>query len=89
MKEKFLVYVTIEGKPMARDPEGETIHRVLLAKSRYNMVKSVRVAKLLKMIVEAESEDEAERIVTELCDNLRLYNPAAHKCSIKVNGRIK
>lgn len=89
MKEKFLVYVTIEGKPMARDPEGETIHRVLLAKGRYDMVKSVRVAKLLKMVVEAESEVEAERIVTELCDNLRLYNPAAHKCSIKVSGRVK
>ncbi|NWG09618.1 MAG: phosphoribosylformylglycinamidine synthase subunit PurS [Nitrososphaerales archaeon] len=81
-----LVKVVIENKASARDPEGETILKDLLIKGGYEQVKSVRTAKLLKMWVEADSDKDAKEIVSKLCDELRVYNPVAHTCSISVEG---
>lgn len=76
----------VSNKPGARDPEGETIHRDLL-KSDFAQVKSIRVGKLLKVRVEAGSPGEAENLVRRLCDELRIYNPAAHTCQVSL-GRL-
>jgi len=80
---KFLVQVIIENKPYINDPEGETIHRDLVVKGGYSTVKSVRSAKMLKMVVSAESEAEAEKTVQKLCDDLRIFNPIVSVCTIK------
>lgn len=77
----FLVDVVISNKPQARDPEGETILRDLL-KSDFRAVKSIRVGKLLRVKVEASDPAEAEEMVRRLCDELRIYNPAAHTCEV-------
>jgi len=81
------VEVIIQNKPLARDPEGETIHRNLILKGGYDRVTGVRAGKLLRMTVQAESGQEAENIVRRLCDDLRIYNPAAHSCEVRIVGK--
>lgn len=82
----YLVNVAIQNKPTARDPEGETILKDLLVKGGYEQVKEVRTAKLLRMAIEAESKEQARRIAQRMCDDLRIYNPAAHTCTVEVKG---
>ena len=86
---KYLVEVVIENKPYINDPEGETIHKDLILKGGYSSVSSVRAAKLLKMTFEGGSKLEAERSVRKLCDELRLYNPVASTCTVKVISKTK
>ena len=80
----FTVEVVIENKPLARDPEGETIHHNLILKGGYSQVTNVRAGKFLRMNVEASSEEDAKQLVQKLCDDLRIYNPAAHICRVRV-----
>lgn len=80
---KYLVQVIIENKPYINDPEGETIHRDLIVKGGYSAVKSVRSAKMLKMAVSAGSENEAEKVVQRLCEELRIFNPVVSNCTVK------
>ena len=82
----YLVEVIVENKPLARDPEGETIHQNLILKGGYNQVSSVRAGKLLRMQVEANSPDEARAVVRKLSDDLRIYNPAAHTIQVRIVG---
>lgn len=79
----FLVDVVVSNKPGARDPEGETIVRDLV-KSDFAGVKSIRVGKFLRVQVEASGPAEAKALVKRLCDELRIYNPAAHSCSVSL-----
>lgn len=81
---KFNAEVIIEGKKNARDPEGETIMRDLMIKHGYDMVSSVRSGKILKVTLEAKNEKEAEDICWNMVNELRIYNPVAHICSIKI-----
>jgi phosphoribosylformylglycinamidine synthase subunit PurS len=81
--QSFLIEVIVENKPLARDPEGETIHQNLILKGGYNQVTKVRAGKLLRMRVEAESPEQARVLVKKLCDDLRIYNPAAHTCQVR------
>src|SRR2546425_11770115 len=80
----FVVEVIIKNKPLARDPEGETIHRNLVLKGGYSQVTSVRAGKLLRMNVEGSNPDDARELVQKLCDDLRIYNPAAHTCQVRI-----
>ena len=80
----FTVEVVVENKPLARDPEGETIHHNLILKGGYSQVTNVRAGKLLRMSVEAGSAEDAKQLVRKLCEDLRIYNPAAHTCQVRV-----
>lgn len=82
----YVVEAIVENKPLARDPEGETIHQNLILKGGYSQVTSVRVAKLLRMSVEANSPEDARAIVRKLSDDLRIYNPAAHTIQVRIVG---
>ena len=82
----YVVEVIVENKRLARDPEGETIHHNLIIKGGYNQVTNVRAGKLLRMSVEASSPDQARDLVKRLCDDLRIYNPAAHTCQVRNVG---
>lgn len=77
----FVVEVVISNKAAAKDPEGDVIHRDLV-KSHFPQVKSVRVGKLLRFKVEAADPLDAQKLVRRMCDELRVYNPAAHDCQI-------
>lgn len=82
----FLVEVIVENKPLARDPEGETIQNNLILKGGYKQVTGVRAGKLLRMSVQADSPDHARDLVKKMCDDLRIYNPAAHSCQVRIVG---
>jgi len=86
MMPTYLVEVVIENKPAARDPEGETIGRDLINKGGYEMVKGVRTGKYLRLRVDANSEQQANDIVFKMCNELRIYNPVVHTCTIQVKG---
>ena len=85
---KFIVLVTIENKQFVNDPEGETIHRDLVVKGGYSNVESVRTSKTLKMIVNAKSEKDAEKIVSDLCIDLRIFNPVISECIVRSIGKV-
>ncbi|MHA1229787.1 MAG: phosphoribosylformylglycinamidine synthase subunit PurS [Candidatus Helarchaeota archaeon] len=80
----YTVEVIIENKPAARDPEGETIQKDLILRSGYDMIKSVRSGKYLRIKIEAGTPTEAEKKVFDMCNALRIYNPVVHTCTIKV-----
>ena len=87
MKTKhYTVEVIIENKPAARDPEGETIYKDLILKGGYESVKSVRTGKYLKVLVDANDKKQAEKIVFDMCNALRIYNPVVHTHKIRVRG---
>ena len=81
---EYTVEIVIENKPAARDPEGETIWRDLVTKGGYGTVKSIRTAKLLRVKVSAPSENDAKNIIFKMCNELRIFNPVAHTCSINI-----
>ncbi|HEY1211502.1 MAG TPA: phosphoribosylformylglycinamidine synthase subunit PurS [Nitrososphaera sp.] len=84
---KFIVHVVIENKPYINDPEGETIHKDLVLKGGFSNIQSVRSAKMLKMVVNSKTRDDAQEIVKRLCEELRIFNPAVSKCTVKAVKR--
>ena len=85
---KFVISVTIENKEHINDPEGETIQRDLVIKGGYSNVQSVRTAKMLKIIIKEKNRTEAERVVRNMCEELRIYNPVVSKCTVQSLGPI-
>ncbi len=83
---EFTVEIVIENKPAARDPEGQTVQKDLINKGGYDMVTSVRSGKYFRMKVQASSKDEAKDLVFKLSNDLRIFNPVAHICTITVKG---
>jgi phosphoribosylformylglycinamidine synthase subunit PurS len=81
---KFVAIVNIENKHFLDDPEGETILNDLILKEGYSNILSVRTAKSLRIELVAKDIKEAKTIVTDMCDNLRIYNPIVSYCHVKV-----
>ena len=79
----FKVNVTIENKPEISDPEGETILNDLILKDHNATVKKVRSAKMLKFDVDAKNRKIAEKIVLDLCNEFRIYNPLVSKVYVE------
>lgn len=79
----FKVNLTIENKPEINDPEGDTIFNDLILKEHETPVKKIRSAKMLKFDIEAKNRKLAEKIVMELCDEFRIYNPLVSKISVE------
>ena len=84
MPKLFTVKVVVANKEGASDPEGETVYRDLVSKSGFRQVKSIRTGKFLKVSVEARDAPDARQIVQRMCDELRIYNPAAHSVTVEV-----
>tara|TARA_B100000749_G_C18161608_1_gene356125 strand:+ start:104 stop:382 length:279 start_codon:yes stop_codon:yes gene_type:complete len=80
----YKVIVKIENKPFIKDPEGEVILRDLLMKNDYKQVSNVSTAKLLKFEVKADDSENAKKIIKEICDELRIYNPLVSNCIIEL-----
>jgi phosphoribosylformylglycinamidine synthase len=80
----FAVKVVISNREGAGDPEGDTIYRDLVLKSGFKQVKGIRSGKFLKVSVEAPDATSAKRLVSKMCDELRIYNPAAHSITVEV-----
>lgn len=82
----FNIEIIIENKKMARDPEGETITKDLINRGGFSSIKNVRTGKYLRLSVTAEKKEEAEQIVREMSNSLRIYNPVVHTCSIRIKS---
>ena len=80
----FTAKVVISNKEGASDPEGETIFRDLVSKSGFDRVKSIRTGKFLRISIEASDARSAKETITKMCDELRIYNPAAHSITVEV-----
>ena len=80
----YKIEVIVENKPLARDPEGEAIRHNLILKGGYSQVTDVRAGKLLRINVEAPSPEDARQLVQKMCEDLRIYNPAAHICRVRI-----
>ena len=78
----FIVEVVLENKKAARDPVGTTIQKDLLAKKGYDYITSVRSGQYLRINVKANSEKEAEEIISNMCNALRIFNPVTQNLTI-------
>jgi len=85
---KYLVVVTIENKEQIGDPEGETIKKDLILRSGYSKIESVKSAKCYNIVINTNSEEEAKKDVTKLCEDLRIYNPVVSNCTIGPINKI-
>jgi phosphoribosylformylglycinamidine synthase len=83
----FEVSVVISNKPGVREPEGETILHDLVDKSGFGQVESIRAGKHLRVTVVDADPDAAKRLVEKMCNELRIFNPAAHSCEVSL-GRV-
>lgn len=81
-----LVEVIIVNKRGIKDPEGETIHRHLILRKGYKVVQGVRAGKYLLFSIDASSQEEAVKIVKEICEKLRIYNPIVHDIEVRIHG---
>lgn len=83
----FEVSVVISNKPGVREPEGETILHDLVAKSGFEQVESIRAGRHLRVTVVAADARSAKALVERMCNELRIFNPAAHSCEVSI-GRV-
>jgi len=79
---EFEIEISLENKPAARDPVAETIKRDLLAKKGYHQVSNVRSGQYLRIVLKANSEEDAEGIVTDMCNALRIFNPVTQNLNV-------
>ena len=79
----YIVQVIIENKPNISDPEGDTILNDLVLKSKNSSVTKIRSGKLLKFTVEASNKKNAEEIVENICQELRIFNPLVSNAVIE------
>jgi phosphoribosylformylglycinamidine synthase subunit PurS len=79
---KFIVEVVLENKAQARDPVGETIQKDLLAKKGYVSVSNVRTGQYLRIYLGAENKEKAKKIVKDMCNELRIFNPVTQNLTI-------
>jgi phosphoribosylformylglycinamidine synthase len=79
---KFKVEVVLENKAQARDPVGETIQKDLLAKKGFVSVNNVRTGQYLRINLGAENKENAEKIVKDMCNELRIFNPVTQNLTI-------
>ncbi|MFX1447539.1 MAG: phosphoribosylformylglycinamidine synthase subunit PurS [Promethearchaeota archaeon] len=79
---EYIIEISLENKPAARDPVAETIKRDLLAKKGYDKVLKVRSGQYLRINLLAESEENAKEIITAMCNDLRIFNPVTQNLNI-------
>ena len=79
----YIVHVIIENKPNISDPEGDTILNDLVLKGNNPSVKKIQVGKVLKFTVDATDKKMAEKIVENICQELRIFNPLVSKVMIE------
>ena len=79
----YLVHVIIDNKPNISDPEGDTILNDLVLKGNNPSVKKIQVGKILKFTVDTTDKKMAEKIVENICQELRIFNPLVSKVMIE------
>lgn len=79
---KFDVTINVRGIEGIADPEGRTIERALGVLG-FDGASTVRVGKIITLVVDANDADTAEAKVHEMCDRL-LANPVIERYEISI-----
>ncbi|HAF68562.1 MAG TPA: phosphoribosylformylglycinamidine synthase [Acidimicrobiaceae bacterium] len=79
---RFEAKIEVSPRDGIANPEGSTIERALPALG-FEMTHNVRVGKLIRLEVEAESVDAARLLVEDMCSRF-LTNPVIEDASVEV-----
>jgi len=82
----YAVEVIITNKKQAKDPEGETIYKYLFLRQGIDFIESVRSGKYLLFKVKACSPEEAVKVVRNICEKYRIYNPTVHDIEVRLRA---
>ena len=80
---RFAARIEISHLPGVADPQGATVERALPALG-YDNVTELKIAKSIRLIVDALSADDAQRQVTAMCEQI-LANPVIEAYDITVS----
>jgi phosphoribosylformylglycinamidine synthase len=83
---EFTVEVRITPRPGLLDPEGKAIHGALRS-LEFDEVEDVRVGKLLRLRLLADSPDDARNAADAMCRKL-LANPVTEDYDIAIGGTV-
>ena len=78
----FEVRIEVSPRDGIANPEGSTIERALPALG-FEMTGNVRVGKVIRLQVEADSVDEAHSLVEDMCNRF-LTNPVIEDALVEV-----
>tara|TARA_B100000530_G_C15489737_1_gene302008 strand:+ start:96 stop:365 length:270 start_codon:yes stop_codon:yes gene_type:complete len=78
----FEVRIEVSPRDGIANPEGSTIERALPALG-FEMTGNVRVGKVIRLQVEADSVDEAQSLVEDMCNRF-LTNPVIEDALVEV-----
>jgi phosphoribosylformylglycinamidine synthase len=81
---KFEARIDVAHLPGILDPQGATIERALPALG-YDNVGEVSIAKTIRLVLDAPSEDAARAQVDEMCRRL-LANPVIEQYTIGISA---
>ena len=82
----FSVRIDVTHLPGVLDPQGATVERALPALG-YTNVTAVSIAKTIRLLVDAASEDAARAQVDEMCERL-LANPVIERYTVGVEELV-
>jgi phosphoribosylformylglycinamidine synthase subunit PurS len=80
---RFEAVVEITHLPGVADPAGATVQRALPALGWSN-VSELKIAKTIRLVVETDTEAEAEAQVNEMCERV-LANPVIENYVVHIN----
>ena len=78
----FEVRIEVSPRDGIANPEGSTIERALPALG-FEMTGNVRVGRVIRLQVEADSVDEAQSLVEDMCNRF-LTNPVIEDALVEV-----
>ncbi len=81
---QYMIEVRISPRPGLLDPQGKAVHHALHS-LEFDEVEDVRVGKLLRLRVLADSDAAAMQSADEMCRKL-LANPVTEDYEISVGG---
>ena len=82
----FSVRIDVTHLPGVLDPQGATVERALPALG-YTNVTAVSIAKTIRLLVDATSEDAARAQVDEMCQRL-LANPVIERYTVEMEELV-
>ena len=84
---RFAARIDVTHLPGVLDPQGATVERALPALG-YDNVTDVSIAKTIRLVLDAPSEDAARAQVDEMCRRL-LANPVIERYEIALDELVE
>jgi phosphoribosylformylglycinamidine synthase len=82
----FSARIDVTHLPGVLDPQGATVERALPALG-YTNVTAVSIAKTIRLVIDAATEDAARAQVNEMCERL-LANPVIERYTIELEELV-